>query len=463
VIDMPQRTILIIDDDLAVRTSLELIMKQAGFLPFSASSPPEALNALKDRSPEIIIMDMNYSVETSGEEGLKLLGEIKKESPDIPVILITAWASIQLAVEGMKAGAVDFISKPWSNEHLLQSVQTALTISSDKKAGIAIKPERKKLDRLYDFKNLVGENPEFLTVLDTVGKISSTEASVLIIGESGTGKELIAEAIHNNSSRRSQSFVKVNLGGIPSTLFESEMFGHKKGAFTDAKHDRLGRFEMAHRGSIFMDEIGDLSLNDQVKLLRVLQDRKFEILGSSVTKEVDVRVISATNRDLSEMVAAGDFREDLFYRINLITVKIPALRERVDDIPLLVNHFLGSLKSTYKKPGLTINPEALDWLKNLPWPGNIRELKNLIERAVLVTNGDALEINDFSKHYRVHPQKPSAGSLPPVGSSTLDEMEISLIKQALKFHANNISRAAKSLGLSRSALYRRMEKHGLDK
>jgi len=212
-----------------------------------------------------------------------------------------------------------------------------------------------------------------------------------------------------------------------------------------------------------MDEIGDLSLNDQVKLLRVLQDRKFEILGSSVTREVDVRVISATNRDLSEMVAAGDFREDLFYRINLITGKIPALRERVDDIPLLVDHFLGSLKSTYKKPGLTITAEALDWLKNLPWPGNIRELKNLIERAVLVTNSDALEINDFSKHYRVHPQKPSAGSLPPVGSSTLDEMEISLIKQALKFHANNISRAAKSLGLSRSALYRRMEKHGLDK
>ena len=460
---MPQQTILIIDDDLAVRTSLELIMKQAGFLPFSADSPPEALNALKGRSPELIIMDMNYSVETSGEEGLKLLKDIKKEAPEVPVILITAWASIQLAVEGMKSGAIDFISKPWNNDHLLQSVKTALAISNDKKAGATVRLERKKLDKLYDFQNLIGENPEFLTVLDTVGKICSTEASVLIIGESGTGKELIAEAIHNNSPRRSQSFVKVNLGGIPSTLFESEMFGHKKGAFTDARHDRLGRFDMAHRGSIFLDEIGDLSLNDQVKLLRVLQDRKFEILGSSVTREVDVRVISATNRDLSGMVADGDFREDLYYRINLITVKIPALRERVDDIPLLVNHFLGSLKSAYKKPNLTITPDALDWLKNLPWPGNIRELKNLIERAVLVTSGDSLDINDFSKHYRVHPQKPPAGSLPPVGSATLDEMEISLIKQALKFHENNISQAAKSLGLSRSALYRRMEKHGLDK
>lgn len=461
--EMSQQAILIIDDDVAVRTSLELIMKQAGFRALSASSPPEALNALKDRPPELIIMDMNYSVETSGEEGLRLLKEIKSESPDIPVILITAWASIQLAVEGMKAGAADFISKPWSNEHLLQSVHTALTISNDKKTGAAAKPERKKLDKLYDLKNLVGENPEFLSVLDTIGKISSTDASVLIIGESGTGKELIAEAIHNNSPRQNQPFVKVNLGGIPTTLFESEMFGHKKGAFTDARHDRLGRFEMAHRGSIFLDEIGDLSLNDQVKMLRVLQDRKFEILGSSTTREVDVRVISATNRDLGEMVSGGDFREDLYYRINLITVKIPALRERADDIPLLAGHFLGNLKNTYRKFDLSITSAALDWLKCLPWPGNIRELKNLIERTVLVTNGNSLDIDDFSKQYQVHRQKPTPGSLPPIGSATLDEMELSLIKQALKFHDNNISKAAKSLGLSRSALYRRMEKHGLDK
>jgi DNA-binding NtrC family response regulator len=441
--DMSSQTILIIDDDVAVRTSLELIMKQAGFLALSASSPPEALDALKNRSPELIIMDMNYSVETSGEEGLKLLKDIKKESPHVPVILITA--------------------KPWDNDHLLQAVHTALAISSDKKLSAVTKPERKKLDKIYNLKNLVGEDPEFLSILDTIGKISSTDASVLIIGESGTGKELIAEAIHNNSPRRSQPFVKVNLGGIPSTLFESEMFGHKKGAFTDARHDRLGRFEMAHTGSIFLDEIGDLSLNDQVKLLRVLQDRKFEILGSSVTKSVDIRVISATNRDLSEMVSAGDFREDLYYRINLITVKLPALRERPDDIPLLIDHFLNNLKTTYKRPGLTINAGALDWLKSLPWPGNIRELKNLIERTVLVTNKNSLDIENFSKHYQVHRQKPSSKNLPPVGSATLDEMEISLITQALKFHENNISKAAKSLGLSRSALYRRMEKHGLDK
>ncbi len=461
--EMTSQAILIIDDDVAVRTSLELSMKQSGFRALSASSPEEALSTLKSQPIELIIMDMNFSVETSGEEGLKLLKDIKRDSPNIPVILITAWASIQLAVEGMKTGAADFISKPWNNDHLLQSVNTALAISNSKKTIDKVKPERKKLDSLYRLKNLVGEDPEFLSILDTIGKISSTDASVLIAGESGTGKELIAEAIHNNSPRKNQAFVKVNLGGIASTLFESEMFGHKKGAFTDAKHDRMGRFDMADKGSIFLDEIGDLSLNDQVKLLRVLQDRKFEVLGSSETKSVDVRVISATNRDLSELVTAGDFREDLYYRINLITVKIPALRERPDDVPLLVDHFLNNLKTTYKKPDLRVTRGALEWLKDLPWPGNIRELKNLIERSVLVTNKDALDIDDFAGHYHVHRKKPVEKNLPPVGSATLDDMEISLIKQALKFHDNNISKAAKSLGLSRSALYRRMEKHGLDK
>jgi DNA-binding NtrC family response regulator len=460
---MVSQTILIIDDDVAVRTSLELTMKQSGFHGISASSPEEALTALKTQPIELIIMDMNFSVDTSGEEGLKLLKDIKRDSANIPVILITAWASIQLAVEGMKSGAADFISKPWNNDHLLQSVKTALTISNSRKTIDEVKPERKKLDGQYNLKNLVGEDPEFLSVLDTIGKISSTDASVLIIGESGTGKELVAEAIHNNSHRKNQAFVKVNLGGIASTLFESEMFGHKKGAFTDAKHDRMGRFEMAHKGSIFLDEIGDLSLNDQVKLLRVLQDRKFEVLGSSETRSVDVRVISATNRDLAELVTAGDFREDLYYRINLITVKIPALRERPDDIPLLVDHFLSNLKTTYKRSELRITRGALEWLKDLPWPGNIRELKNLIERSVLVTNKDILDIDDFTEHYHIHRKKPVEKNLPPVGSATLDDMEISLIKQALKFHDNNISKAAKSLGLSRSALYRRMEKYGLDK
>lgn len=459
---MNSPAILIIDDDSAVRTSLELLMKQAGFEVHLASSPKKAIMAVKSRSIDLIIMDMNFSVETSGEEGLKLLKDIKQIRSNIPAILITAWASIPLAVEGVKAGAIDFISKPWDNDHMIQSIKTALALSESQKTKTDSKPERKRLEKNYNIQLLVGEDPEFLNVLDTVCRISSTEASVLIMGESGTGKELIAETIHINSQRRNQPFVKVNLGGIPSTLFESEMFGHKKGAFTDARHDRMGRFEMADKGTIFLDEIGDLLSGDQVKLLRVLQDRKFEVLGSSLTKTVDIRVISATNRNLEELVTNEEFREDLFYRINLITIKLPALRERVADIPLLADFFLENLKITYKKPELSITANAMTWLKGLSWPGNIRELKNLVERTVLVSMSKSLDIDDFSKHFQAQPQKTTSGKLPSVGSISLDDLELSMVKQALAFYNNNISKAANSLGLSRSALYRRMEKFGLN-
>ena len=459
---MKKPKILIIDDDFAVRTSLELLLKKADLDASSAASPEEAIKAVNEDSFDLAIMDMNYSLETSGEEGLQLLKEIKIISPDLPVILITAWASIPLAVEGVKAGAIDFISKPWDNNNLLNSVNTALAISKDQRSGDISKPERKKLEKQYNINLLVGEDPQFLSVLETVCRISSTDASILITGESGTGKELIAEMAHLNSNRNDQPFIKVNLGGISSSLFESEMFGHKKGAFTDARHHRLGRFEMADKGSIFLDEIGDLSLGDQVKMLRVLQDRKFEPLGSSVTQAVDVRVISATNRNLEALVANGEFREDLFYRINLITVKLPALRERVEDIPLLANFFLNHFKTMYKKKDLEITRYAVNWLKNLSWPGNIRELKNLIERTVLVSRNDSLDVDDFSKQYQSQAPKTDGSDIPPVGTKTLDDLEISMIKQALDHFDNNISKAAKSLGLSRGALYRRMEKYGLD-
>ena len=459
---MNSSAILIIDDDSAVRTSLELLMKQAGFEIQLASSPKEAIMAVESRSFDLIIMDMNFSLETSGEEGLKLLKDIKQIRSHIPVILITAWASIPLAVEGVKAGAIDFISKPWDNDHMIQSIKTALTLSESQKTKTDSKPERKRLEKDYNIQLLVGEDPEFLNVLDTVCRISSTDASVLIMGESGTGKELIAETIHINSQRRNQPFVKVNLGGIPSTLFESEMFGHKKGAFTDARHDRMGRFEMADKGTIFLDEIGDLLSGDQVKLLRVLQDRKFEVLGSSVTKTIDIRVISATNRNLEELVTNEEFREDLFYRINLIMIKLPPLRERTDDIPLLAYYFLENLKKTYKKPELSITANAMNWLKGLSWPGNIRELKNLVERIVLVSKSKSLDIDDFSKHFQAQPQKTTSSKLPSVGSISLEDLELSMVKQALEFYNNNISKAAKSLGLSRSTLYRRMEKFGLN-
>lgn len=452
--------ILIIDDDIAVRTSLSLLLKQAGFLSISASSPDEAGRLTDEDKFDLIIMDMNYSLGTTGEEGLALLKQIKSKGIETPVILITAWGSIPLAVEGMKLGAADFINKPWNNEYLIQSVNTALSLSK-KEGDRKISPTREKLNKQFDFEDIIGDAPEFLKVLETIGRVSETDASVLILGESGTGKELLAEAIHKNSRRKENSFVKVNLGGISTSLFESEMFGHKKGSFTDAKEDRTGRFEAANKGTIFLDEIGDLDLNSQVKLLRVLQDRSYEVLGSSKTKIADVRVISATNKEIKSLVETGLFREDLFYRINLITIKIPPLRERPADIPVLVNHFTNNLKTIYRRDELRISDSAIKWLTDLPWPGNIRELKNLVERTILISNKDLIDVDDFIEHQQKGPNKGAKNNLPAVGSLTLEEMEINMIKKALEFYEGNLSKVAKSLGLSRAALYRRLEKYGM--
>lgn len=450
--------ILIIDDDKAVQVSLQLLLKQQGLESQTASSPTAALEVIQKQVPRLILMDMNYTVETTGEEGLALLKKIKKIVPTVPVILITGWATIELAIEGMKAGAKDFISKPWTNEALLQSIKTTLAIDEKEEVSLS----RKKLDEVYDFSHIIGEDPKFLEVLSTVGRVASTDASILILGESGTGKELIAEAIHQNSQRQQNTFVKVNLGGISSSLFESEMFGHKRGAFTDARYDRKGRFEMAHRGSIFLDEIGELALPSQVKLLRVLQDRTFEVLGSSRTQNVDIRVISATNRNLAEMVKNGQFREDLFYRINLITVYLPALRERPGDIPLLVNHYVNNLKMIYNRPGINLTQEALNWLKKFDFPGNIRQLKNLVERTVLISPNEKLTAEDFIKNLSpMSSTSPDAADLPQVGSITLDEMEKEMILKAMAHHNNRITKVAKSLGLTRSALYRRLEKYAI--
>jgi transcriptional regulator with PAS, ATPase and Fis domain len=279
------------------------------------------------------------------------------------------------------------------------------------------------------------------------------------MGESGTGKELIAEAIHQNSLRRNKPFIKVNLGGISTSLFESEMFGHVRGAFTDARTDRVGRFEMANKGTIFLDEIGDLDAGSQVKLLRVLQDRTYEVLGSSRSKTVDVRVVCATNKNLDEMVSKGTFREDLLYRINLITVHLPALRERASDIPLLVNFFINNLKEIYNRPLLSVAPDAMKWLRQLPLPGNIRQLKNLVERTVLVSKNDLLAIDDFRKQLDMSPRRKGSIQLPEVGTLTLDEVELLMIRRSMEFHKNKISKAAASLGLSRSSLYRRLDKY----
>ena len=464
---------LIVDDDLAVRTSLKLLLKQAGHPAQAVATPAEALAVVRETPPQLVLMDMNFSLATTGADGLALLREVKLLAPDVPVILITGWGSISLAVEGMKAGAAEFVTKPWNNEALLQTIQTVLSLRANH-AESSLTPEagspaagRRQLDKQYRFADIVGQDAQLLHVLRSVGQVAPTDASVLIEGESGTGKELIAEAIHRNSHRRDQPFVKVNLGGISSSLFESEMFGHRRGAFTDAKADRAGRFELANGGTIFLDEIGELELASQVKLLRVLQDRTYEVLGDSKPRRLDIRVIAATNRNLAEMVQQGRFREDLFYRINLITVRLPALRERPADIPLLTQHFVDQLRATYHRPALRVSTRALHWLREQPLPGNIRELKNLVERAVLVSGKEELGPEDFQANAQRLPVRPPAGhgpesgELPAPGTMTLDELEAQMIRQSLVHYDGNISRVAKALGLSRGALYRRLEKHAI--
>ena len=449
--------VLIIDDDIAVRTSLNLLLKNQAYEVRVAAGASEAILIIKNQLPSLIILDLNFSIDTSGKEGMQLLGLIKKINPNIPIILLTGWGTIELAVQGMKLGADDFLNKPWNNEHLLQTVKTLLDLHERKTE----KHNRKQLDILYKFKQIIGEDTKMVDIMETIGRVATTDASVLITGESGTGKELIAEAIHQNSLRNNKPFIKVNLGGISTSLFESEMFGHIRGAFTDAKYDRTGRFEMANKGTVFLDEIGDLDAASQVKLLRVLQDRTYEVLGSSRTKTVDVRVVCATNRNLEDMVSLGTFREDLLYRINLINIKLPPLRDRQKDIPLLVEFFINNLKEIYNRPQLQVSRDAIKWLQQLSLPGNIRQLKNLVERSVLVSRKDCLDINDFQSQLELSPVKKGNIQLPEVGTITLDELEIQMIKKSMAFHNNKVSKAASALGITRSALYRRLDKYNI--
>jgi DNA-binding NtrC family response regulator len=451
--------VLIVDDDASITASVALLLKQHGYRTLAAHEPGEALEVMRREHPSVVIQDMNFSRQTTGEEGLALLTTIRAEEPRLPVILMTAWGSIELAVEGMRRGASDFITKPWSNATVVQSVETALGLASarEKPAGTATRAE---LDEQYDFSNIIGSDPAMLRVLDLIGRVAPTDASVLITGESGTGKELVAEAVHRNSRRRGAPFVKVNLGGISSTLFESEMFGHLRGAFTDARQDRKGRFEIADGGTIFLDEIGELDGASQVKLLRVLQDRTYEVLGSSRSRTVDVRVISATNKPLHELVARGEFREDLLYRLNLITIQLPPLRDRRGDIPRLAAHYLRMSAQQYRRETDAIAPRAMEWLKSQNWPGNIRQLRQTIERAVLMRDVRELDLDDFLS-VRDAGSAPREAALPDAGTMTLDEIEKSMIVKCIRHYEGNLSRAAEALGLSRAALYRRLEKHGI--
>lgn len=448
----PAPLILVVDDDLAVCTSLKLLLKRVGYRVQAVQRPVEVEAAVADNPPDLVLLDMNFTIDTSGQQGLRLLEQLKAWIPGIPIILMTAWATVQLAVEGMKKGARDFVAKPWDNKELVRTVRTILALTQ---------PRTPTSERPTSFAQIVGQNPEFLSTLATAQRVAATDASVLILGESGTGKEVLAEAIHDASPRQDGPFVRVNLGGIATSLFESELFGHKKGAFTDAKSDREGRFGLADGGTIFLDEIGDLDLSSQVKLLRVLQEKTFEMLGSSTTQRVDVRVISATNKDLDDMVRANTFREDLYYRINLIKLTLPPLRERPGDIPLLAEHFVDTLRRLYQRPDLHLTAGARAWLRRQSFPGNIRELRNLVERTVLISASDQLRAEDLENHYR--PSKNTRGNfpLPEVGTVSLEEMEIEMIRRAMQQYAGNITQVAGALGITRSALYRRLQKYGI--
>ncbi len=447
--------ILIIDDDIGIRTSLNLLMKQAGLDAFAVPEQNSAIKWLREHTPDIILMDMNFTVSTSGEEGLELLRKVKILHPEVPVILITGWGTISLAVEGVKLGASDFITKPWNNNQIIESVKTNLKIAEINSTD---KPDTNcNLRKRYDLTNIIGNSTEIKEVLISAMRIAPTNATVLVTGESGTGKELIAEAIHNNSKRKNKPFIKVNLGGLSASLFESEMFGHKRGAFTDAHTDRTGRFAMADGGTIFLDEIGELDLQSQVKLLRVLQEQTFEVLGSSVQKKVDVRVICATNRNLPLMVQKGEFREDLYYRINLINLNLPSLRERSNDIPLLVNHFAYKLCKEHELPDINIDKNAYSYLKKLPFRGNIRELKNLVERTILMSSNSDIDSDNFIANQQYEIVNTNIEG----GLTTIDNIEKEMIIKTLNIYKNNISGAARSLGLSRGALYRRLDKYNI--
>ena len=445
--------ILVVDDDKSIRLSLKLVLERNGYEVALADTPKAAMQVIWDvPAVELVLMDMNYSNSTDGEEGLTLLKQIKVFRPDVPCILMTAWGTIDLAVQGMRAGAFDFITKPWDNGVLLDRIETAKSLRT---------PQPPLGGGKDGSSSIVGTS--LSDILSTVARVAPTNAPVLITGESGTGKELIAEAIHRQSRRANGPFVKVNLGGISTSLFESEMFGHKKGSFTDATSDRVGRFELAKGGTIFLDEIGELSPSSQVKLLRVLQDQTYEVLGDSHTRRTDVRVVCATNADLRKMVEEHTFREDLFFRINLINLHLPPLRERREDIPLLVDHFLQLACAANKLPRVKVSADAIAYLQTLPFTGNIRELKNLVERALLMKtpNTGVLEAEDFqmgggAANATLSPSRETEGN-----HVSLSSMERSAVAACIARNNGNLSLVAKELGISRGALYRKIEKYHL--
>ncbi|HEX4232009.1 MAG TPA: sigma-54 dependent transcriptional regulator [Bryobacteraceae bacterium] len=449
-----QMRILIADDQPDVLEALRLLLKGEGYKIESVESPRQVIQAIENRDYDAAIVDLNYSRDTtSGQEGLDLLAKMQTTDPLLPVIVMTAWSSVDLAVEAMRRGARDFIEKPWQNERLASIVRTQLELSQAIRRGQRLEAENQAL-RGDNQPDMIAESPSMRPVLELIARVGPSDANVLITGEPGSGKEVVARALHAISLRSAKPMVTVNAGGLSEGVFESELFGHVKGAFTDAKTDRVGRFELADTGTLFLDEIANVPINLQAKLLRVLEIGEMERVGSSKTKRVDVRVISATNANLADEVQNGRFRQDLLFRLNTIEIHIPPLRERREDITALANHFLGLHAQRYRKPIAGFDQNAVQALLEHRWQGNVRELNHVVERAVLMAQGNTVKAGDLAL-------RAGAGASPRLDEMSLEEVEEFLIRKALARYAGNVSHAASALGLSRSALYRRLQRFGL--
>ena len=449
------------DDDEDVLSAARLFLKRHVLQVDTETDPNHLPRLMVRENYDVILLDMNFTQDVnSGHEGFYWLDRILEIDPTAVVVLITAYGGIELAVKAIKEGATDFVVKPWENEKLLATLLSAMKLKASRKEVYDLRSRQKAINASENsrFQDIVGQSEVMQKIFDTIEMVAETDANVLILGENGTGKELIARAIHRNSNRKEEVFINVDLGAISESLFESELFGHVKGAFTDAKEDKIGRFEMANGGTLFLDEIGNLPLNLQAKLLTVLQEKKIVRLGEGIQRSVDVRLIFATNAPLKQWVNDGKFRQDLLFRINTIEIEIPPLRHRSDDIPLFIDHFLKQFSLKYKKGDLNISPEAKATLMSHSWPGNIREMQHIMERGVIMSNGAEIKQSDFNLSLQ---ETPNAINIDDKDNLNLQEIEIMLIQKAIAKHQGNISKAAKELGLTRAALYRRMEKFNL--
>lgn len=454
--------ILIIDDNEDLLKAARLFLKRH-FGQIDLEKDPTLLpDLLKNESYDVILLDMNFTQDVnSGQEGFHWLDKILEIDPSAVVVLITAFGSVDMAVKAIKAGASDFVMKPWENEKLLATLLSAMTLKSSKDELRLLKEQQAMMNQDLDhkFKDIIGSSPAMIQVFDTIERVAETDANVLVLGENGTGKELIARALHRNSKRADKPFVTVDLGAITESLFESELFGHTRGAFTDAKTDRAGRFEIANGGTLFLDEIGNLSLPLQAKLLTAIQNKRVQRVGSNKVLEVDIRLICATNMPLYEMVQKGEFRQDLLYRINTIELHLPALRERLEDIPLLAEHYLKQFAAKYNKDIYKFSEATIKRLEKYTWPGNVRELQHAVERAVIMSRDNVLQPEDFFFNTGQSPAK-DQGEI-NLDQYNLEDVERILIRKVLAKNNGNITHAAQELGLTRSSLYRRLEKYGL--